>query len=210
MPLKVVMADDHALLRAAVRGALERDGGFEVVGETDNGARVLPLVHRLRPDLLLLDLRMPGVDGFTCLDRMRAQEPDVPVVVMSANADRDSVGEALRRGARGFVSKAIEPDDLAAALRQALSGTAWFRVGHEETPEAHAQSVAGLTDREVEMLRAVASGRSNKQISAELVVTEQTVKFHLSNVYRKLGVANRAGAVRFAAEHGLVPAAGIA
>ena len=203
MALKVVVADDHALIRTAVRTELERDGDFEVVGEADNGARVLPLVHRHHPDLVLLDMRMPGADGLSCLDRMRAEHPDVKVVVLSASTDRELVADALRRGAAGYISKSIDPVDLPGALRQALAGTTWFRVGDEQSPTEHVQDSAGLTDRELDMLRAVARGLSNKQISAELFVTEQTVKFHLSNVYRKIGVANRAGAVRYAADHGL-------
>ena len=202
MALKVLIADDHALIRQALRAQLVEDG-YEVVGEADNGARVLPLVHRLRPDLVLLDIRMPGADGLTCLDRMRAEHPDVKVVVLSASTDQNTVTAALSRGACGFIAKSIAPGDLAAALRQAVEGTAWFRVGNEASPEDHVRDVAGLTERELAILRSLARGASNKQISSELFVAEQTVKFHLTNVYRKLGVSNRSGAVRYAAEHGL-------
>jgi len=202
MKLKVLIADDHALIRQALRAQLELEG-YEVVGEADNGARVLPLVHRLRPDLVLLDIRMPGADGLTCLDRLRTEHPDVKVVVVSASTERDTVSAALARGARGFIAKSIAPQDLGAALRQAVDGTAWFRVGNEATPEAHVRELAGLTERELAILQSLVRGQSNKQISADLFVAEQTVKFHLTNVYRKLGVANRTGAVAYAAEHGL-------
>jgi DNA-binding NarL/FixJ family response regulator len=203
MALRVVIADDHGLMLHALRRVLEDDDGFEVVGETDSGAHVLPLVGRHAPDLVLMDMRMPGMDGLTALDRIRERHPNVKVVIISQSSDETEIQAALRRGAAGYIVKTINPSDVPAALRQAYDGTAFYALGGSETAEQHLSRRFGLTEREVAILRAVARGLSNKQISQELWVTEQTVKFHLSNVYRKLGVANRAGAVRHAHQHGL-------
>jgi DNA-binding NarL/FixJ family response regulator len=164
---------------------------------------VLPLVSRTSPDLVLMDIRMPGMDGLQCLDLIRERHPKTKVVLISASTDQEDIQRALRRGADGYLVKTINPDDIPAALRQAYEGTAFYSLGQGETSEEHLARTAGLTDREVTMLKAVARGLSNKQISQELFVTEQTVKFHLSNVYRKIGVANRSAAVRYAHQHGL-------
>lgn len=207
MAVRVLLADDHALIRVALRGALERDGGFEVLAEAESGAQVLPLVHRLRPDLVLMDMRMPGMDGLQALDRIKAERPEVKVVIISASTEPDIVNSALSRGASGFLVKSISPDDLPSVLRQAIAGTAWFPIGEQRTPDAQMGAQLGMTDRELDVLRSLVRGLSNKQISAELFVSEQTVKFHVTNIYRKLDVANRAGAIAKAAQFGLVSGA---
>lgn len=203
MAIRTVIADDHHLVLRSLRAALEADGGFEVVGETDSGAHVLPLVSRLHPDLVLMDLHMPGMDGLACLDLLRQRHPDVKVVMVSASDDEASIQSALRRGAIGYILKSINPDELAIALRHAISGTAFYAVGGSETTEQHVSRTVGLTDRELTILKALTRGLSNKQISQENWITEQTVKFHLSNIYRKLDVSNRAEAVRYALQNGL-------
>lgn len=204
MAVRVLIADDHRLILHSLRAALDATDDFVVVAETDSGAHVLPLVGRELPDLVLMDVQMPGMDGLTCLDLIRDRYPAVKVVLISASDDQERIQSALRRGAIGYLLKSINPDELPAALRTALSGTAFFALGGSaESTEEHLSRTAGLTEREVTMLKAVARGLSNKQISQELFVTEQTVKFHLSNVYRKLGVTNRAEAVGYAHKHGL-------
>lgn len=207
MSVKVLIADDHKLMLDALAGALSASEDFEVVGTTDSGMHVPPLVGRLRPDMVLCDVRMPGLDGLQCLDRLRTEHPDLKVVLISATGDAAQVADALRRGAAGWISKTIDPADLPATMRQAWAGTAFFPCG-EALPsrEDHAVSAAGLTEREVDILRGVAAGWPNKVIARELWVTEQTVKFHLSNVYRKLGVSGRAGAASFAATQGIAAA----
>jgi DNA-binding NarL/FixJ family response regulator len=184
--------------------ALEKSGGFEVVGEATNGAQVLPLVRRLRPDLVLLDLRMPQMDGLTCLAKIRKEFPNVKVVMLSVSQDPALIQTALERGASAYVVKTVDPDDLAAALRQAMDGNVFTTVGVSEDPGERAAKETGLTEREVAILRAVARGLSNDSIAKELWVAEQTVKFHLTNIYRKLDVANRTEAARYAFERGLV------
>jgi DNA-binding NarL/FixJ family response regulator len=203
-PLRVLVADDHRLLVEGTKQALEKSGGFEVVGEATNGAQVLPLVRRLRPDLVMLDLRMPQMDGLTCLTKIRKDFPEVKVVMLSVSQDPDVIQAALERGASAFIVKTVDPDDLAAALRQAMSGNVFTTVGVTEDAGERAAKETGLTEREVVILRAVARGLSNEAIAKELWVAEQTVKFHLTNIYRKLEVSNRTEAARYAFEHGLL------
>ena len=203
--LKVLLADDHRLVLDSVRRTLERAGDMEIVGEATNGGQVLPLVRRTAPDVLLLDLRMPKMDGLTCLEQVRKHCPAVKVVVLSAFTDGERIQAALNRGATGYVVKSVNPDDLPAAVRHAVDGTFFGPVGAGSGDnEADAVVEAGLTEREFGILKALARGLSNHAIAKELWLSEQTVKFHLSNVYRKLGVANRTEAARFAYEHMLV------
>jgi DNA-binding NarL/FixJ family response regulator len=202
--VRVLIADDHRLMVEGTKQALERAGGFEVVGEAVNGVQVLPLVRRLKPELVLLDLRMPQMDGLTCLAKIKKEFPEVRVAILSVSQDPELIQTALKRGANAYIVKSIDPDDLAAALRQALDGTVFTTAGVTEDPGERAARDAGLTERELVIVRAVARGLSNEAIAKELWVAEQTVKFHLTNIYRKLGVANRTEAARYAFEHGLV------
>jgi NarL family two-component system response regulator LiaR len=201
--VRVLIADDHRLMVEGTKQALQRAGGFEVVGEAVNGVQVLPLVRRLKPDLVLLDLRMPQMDGLTCLSKIRKEFPDVKVAMLSVSQDPELIQTALKRGANAYIVKTIDPDDLAGALRQALDGNVFTTAGVTEDPAERAARDAGLTERELGIVRAVARGLSNEAISKELWVAEQTVKFHLTNIYRKLGVSNRTEAARYAFEHGL-------
>jgi DNA-binding NarL/FixJ family response regulator len=201
--VRVLIADDHRLMVEGTKQALERAGGFEVVGEAVDGGQVLPLVRRLKPDLVLLDLRMPKMDGLTCLSRIRKEFPEMKVAILSVSQDPEQIQTALKRGANAFIVKTIDPDDLAGALRQALDGNVFTTAGVTEDPGERAARDAGLTERELGIVRAVARGLSNEAIAKELWVAEQTVKFHLTNIYRKLGVANRTEAARYAFEHGL-------
>ena len=176
-----------------------------IVAETDSGPQILPLVQRTNPDLVILDLRMPGMDGLTCIDGIKARFPHVKTVVLSAFDDAEHIHAAFRHGASAFVSKRIAPPDLPAAIRQVANGTVHFALTRPMEKSAAAE--IGLTSREITMLQALARGLTNQLIGRELWVTEQTVKFHLTNIYRKLGVDNRTEAVRYAYQHGLVEAA---
>ncbi|GIU95306.1 MAG: DNA-binding response regulator [Gaiellaceae bacterium] len=198
-----MIADDHRLVLDGIRRALEADGGFEIVGETQSGTQVLPLVAREKPDLVLLDVRMPHMDGLACLDQIRARHPEVKVVMLSASSSPELVEAALRRGASAYVIKTVEPNDLPATLRQALEGNVRTPVGGTESEPPQVKSL-GLTERELTILGALARGLSNDEIAKELWVAPQTVKFHLTNIYRKLGVKNRTEATRLAYQHGLV------
>jgi DNA-binding NarL/FixJ family response regulator len=201
--MRVLLADDHRLILDAVRRTLEEDGGFEIVGETQNGAQVLPLVSQTKPDLVLLDVRLPQMDGLACLDEIKRRHPEVKVVMLSASTGQDLVETALRRGASAYVIKSVDPTDLPATLRQAAAGTVFSAVGTQEAADDATAKSAGLTDRETAVLRALAQGLSNDEIAKELWVAQQTVKFHLTNIYRKLGVKNRTEATRAAYRLGL-------
>ena len=203
--MRVLIADDHPLILAGVKHALEEAEGFEVVAEANTGAQVLPLVSQTNPDVCLLDMRMPEMDGLTCLERIKKRHPDVKVVILSVSTDPDVIQDVLNRGASAYIVKSVNPVDIPSALRQALEGSVFNAIGLPETRVSEdAAKAAGLTERETSILKALARGLSNDGIGKELWVAEQTVKFHLTNIYRKLGVSNRTEAARYAFTNGLV------
>jgi len=203
--LRVLVVDDHQLVLEAVRAALQDEAEIEVVGEALSGREALVLVEATRPDVVLLDIGMPVMDGIECLDDIKARFPTTHVVVLTGNDDRDVAQDVLERGASAFVSKHIDPRDLAAVLRQVVDGTVLSSLVHSgENRSERAAREAGLTERETDVLAALAEGWSNKQIAFQLHVGEQAVKYHLTNVYRKLETANRVEALRRATELGLV------
>jgi DNA-binding NarL/FixJ family response regulator len=202
--LAVVIADDHPLILQGIRRALEAAEEIEVVGEAQSGPEVVPLVRQTSPDVVLLDMRMPQLDGLGCLDRLREQCPGVKVVMLSMFSEPEYVERALRRGAAGYIVKSVNPLDLPSAIRQICEGTVYHAFGLPPEDQESTGKAAGLTEREIAILKAVARGLSNQAIGKELWVTEQTVKFHLTNIYRKLGVANRTEAARYAFQHGVV------
>ena len=200
MAIRVLLADDHRLILEALERTFAEVEGIEIVGTANDGRQVVPLIARTNPDIVLLDMRMPEMDGLTCLERIRKQHPRVKVVMLSGLDDQERVRAALKRGASAYIVKTVNPLDLPAALRQVVQPTVYFGLPPQEEDAAAA---AGLTERETAMLRALARGLSNAAISREFWVTEQTVKFHLTNIYRKLGVKNRTEATRYAYQHGL-------
>jgi two-component system, NarL family, nitrate/nitrite response regulator NarL len=203
-PIRLLLADDHALVLQAVRFALEPEPDIEIVGEARSGSEVLPRVGEAEPDLILLDIRMPGIDGLQLLDRLGKQYPETKVVVLSGADEPELAAEALRRGAKAFLGKGIDPADVAPVLRQVFEGkvvTEWLGTAAAESVRAAEE--LGLTGREREILERVAIGHSNKQIASEFWLSEQTIKYHLTNVYRKLGVGSRTEAARYAYDHGL-------
>jgi len=205
--LKVLVADDHRLMVNAIRIALEGTDDIRIVGETSSGAAVLPMVESTRPDLVLLDIMMPQMDGLTCLERIRKRFPEVKVIILSAVEDPNLIQTAFDRGARAFVAKHVDPRDLASIIRQANEHTVYqplgVRSGHEE-PVASGSEDVTLTESQMKVLQALTRGLSNKEIARELWLSEQTVKFHLSNIYRALNVGSRSEAIRYAYQHALV------
>lgn len=202
--IKVVVADDHRLMIEAVRCVLEVAGGFEVVGEATSGSQVLPTVSRTDPDVVILDMRMPGADGLKCLDWLSSRHPSVKVVVLSGVEDPDTIQAALNRGASAYVGKHVDPRDLPSVVRQVLDESVYHALVHVLPTAASPADEAGLTPSEQKVLQALTRGLSNKEIARELWLTEQTVKFHLTRIYRRLGVANRTEAVRHAYQNRLV------
>ena len=202
--MRVLIADDHRLIAEGIKRALEESGDFEVVAEAQTGSQVLPLIRRFSPDLVLLDLRMPGMDGLTTLEQIKRDHPAIKVVILSASSDQQVIQAALTKGASAYVIKSVNPDDLASTLRQVMEGSVFHSVGLPAPGQVSAATELGLTAREISILNALARGLSNQAIGKELFVAEQTVKFHLTNIYRKLDAANRTEAVRLAYQRGII------
>jgi DNA-binding NarL/FixJ family response regulator len=204
--IKVLIADDHPLILQGLRRTLEACEDIEVVGEARAGNEVPALVQRRAPDVVLLDLRMPGLDGIGCVREIKAVAPDAKAVLLTASENRKAIEAAIEAGASGYVLKSVNALDVPAVVRQVAAGYTMFHTPAKESPGQGSDDGGrpSLTEREATILEAVAGGKTTKAISAELWVSEHTVKFHLTNIYRKLGVSNRSGAVRYAFEHGLV------
>jgi DNA-binding NarL/FixJ family response regulator len=210
-PLRVAIADDHRLMLDGIKRALETAPDIRVVGEAMSGEEMLALVPRVRPDVVILDLRMPKGDGLSTLAQLRKTYPDLKVIILSMFDDSENIERALQEGAAGYVVKSINPLDLPSTIRQVVEGSVYHPRGRGAgeaegvTGGGPAAGLAGgLTDRELSILRLVAEGLSNLDIAGKLYVTEQTVKFHLSNIYRKLGVGNRTEATRYAYRNRLI------
>jgi DNA-binding NarL/FixJ family response regulator len=206
--LKVLIADDHPLMLQGIRRALEAAEDIEVVGEARRGDEVLALVERRKPDLVLVDLHMPGMDGLECVAELKARSPEVKTVVISASEHRASIDAALVAGASAYILKSVSAVDIASVLRQAASGAVYHSPSRRATCSDEPEPAMGpeLTPRETTILLAIADGCTTKVISQDLWLSEHTVKFHLTNIYRKLGVSNRSAAVRYAYEHRLAQA----
>jgi DNA-binding NarL/FixJ family response regulator len=198
-PLRVVIADDHELMVAALGRVLADRDDVEIVGRAKTGDEVLPLVLETRPDVALLDIGMPGTDGIECARRLREQLPELRIMMLTAYGDADSLQAAERAGADGFILKTVCASELVEAMKSQAPGE--FRV--TGFPEA-GPGAAKLTARERVVLQAVGDGRSNREIAHDLWITEETVKFHLKNLYRKVGASSREELTRYARERALV------
>lgn len=206
---RVLIADDHPLVLAGIRRTLERSEEIEVVGEAASGSQVLAMIERRAPEVVLLDLHMPGVAGTELIAEIRSSHPETKTLILSAAEDRASIDAALSAGASAYIVKSVQPADLSSIIRQVASGVVFHapsRGGAAAPTQPDAEEPL-LTEREQTVLEAVAAGLTTSAISGQLWVSEHTVKFHLTNIYRKIGVSNRAGAVRYALEHGLGQAA---
>jgi DNA-binding NarL/FixJ family response regulator len=203
--IKVLIADDHPLIIAGIRRTLEPPEDIALVGEARTAAQLLELILRRRPDVVLMDLRMPGMTGTEVIARILRERPVTKIIVLSACDERATIEDVLAAGASAYVLKSAHAVDLASIIRQVMGRS----VGGPpaSTPGTTPRSVvaprARLTGRERSILEAVATGMTTAAISRELWISEHTIKFHLTNIYRKLGVANRAAAVRYALEHGM-------
>jgi DNA-binding NarL/FixJ family response regulator len=208
-PVRVVIADDHPLLLAGIRRSLESRDDIEIIGEARSGPQVLAIVARRQPHVVLLDLRMPGMSGVECIAKITSDWPEVKTVVLSATDDPCQVDAALAAGASAYIVKSVNAVDIGSVITQASVGGVFHARPYKarEVEPSEESGRPALTDRERSILDAVAAGMTTAAISQDLWVSEHTVKFHLTNIYRKLGVANRAGAVRYAIENGMVAAA---
>jgi DNA-binding NarL/FixJ family response regulator len=203
--IKVLLAEDHALMRDAVRLVLDQVEDVELAGEVANGHDLLPLVDRVAADILLLDVQLPGLDGLGCLEALATRHPQLKIAMLSAVDDPRVIESAFRRGARGYILKSINPFDLPAAIRQIVEETVIFSAVSAQSGTTSPGPRGGLSEREAAVLAELCHGHTNKEIAAALWLSEQTVKFHLRNIFRKLGIKSRTEALRYAYEHDLTP-----
>jgi DNA-binding NarL/FixJ family response regulator len=201
--IRVILAEDHALMRDAVKLVFDQAEDVELVGEVANGHDLLPLVNRLPADFVLLDVQLPGLDGLGCLEALAEHHPKLKVAMLSAVEDPQVIKSAFRRGARGYILKSVNPFDLPAAIRQIVDGTVIHLSLAAQDGDSPATRPGGLSEKELAVLVELCHGHTNKQIAVSLWLSEQTVKFHLRNVYRKLGIRSRTEALRYAYEHDL-------
>src|SRR5919202_1756327 len=209
MSIRVLVADDHEVVRQGLRTFLELDPDLEVVGDASDGREAVRLAHRLRPDVVLMDLLMPELDGIAATQIIRRELPDTEVIALTSVLEDASVVGAVRAGAIGYLLKDTRAQELRQAIKSAAAGQVQLspkaaarllrEVRVPERPEA-------LSERETEVLRLLAQGRANKEIARELAIGERTVKSHVSSILGKLGLQSRTQAALYAARVGLVPA----
>jgi DNA-binding NarL/FixJ family response regulator len=214
--MRVLLADDHALFRSGVAGLLRREADFEVVGEAEDGAEALERAKELMPDLILMDVYMPGMGGVEATRRIKAALPYVKIVMLTVSDDDKDVFEAIRAGAHGYLLKKIEPDAFFRTLRGVFRGEAPIsratatKILHEFARQnaqgtREARSPGGLSARELEVLELLTRGTTNKEIAAALGISSNTVKNHLKNILEKLHLENRVQAAAYALRGGLTP-----
>lgn len=207
MPIRVLIADDHTVVRQGLRMFLGLDREIEIVGEAQNGAEALALVEELAPDVVLMDLLMPVMDGITAISCIRREYPDVEVIALTSVLEDDKVVGAVRAGAIGYLLKDTESDELRKAIKAAAAGRvqispqAALRLVNELRPPDNPER---LTERETEVLRLVAQGKSNKEIAYALTIGEKTVKAHVSSILAKLKLQSRTQAALYATRLGIV------
>ncbi|MET8539265.1 response regulator transcription factor [Kitasatospora sp. NPDC004799] len=205
-PVRLLIVDDHPIVRDGLRGAFAGSPEFEVVGEAGNGAEALDLVAGARPDLVLMDLRMPVMDGVTAIRRLGETAPGVRVLVLTTFDTDNDVLPAIEAGATGYLLKDAPTEDLLRAARVAARGEAMLSpaITKRLMERVRRPGPGVLSARELEVMRLVAHGSSNKEVAGRLYITEASVKTHLLRIYDKLGVRDRAGAVGEAFRRGLV------
>jgi DNA-binding NarL/FixJ family response regulator len=215
--IRVLLVDDQELVRTGLRGILREPFGFQVVGECGDGGEVPDAVAATQPDVIVMDVRMPLVDGVQATRQLRRREDSPPILALTTFDEDDVLAGMLRAGAAGFVLKGVPAEDLQRAVRAVAAGGAWLDPGvtarvlatyrSAAPPVASAEEGAALdslTGREREVLTLIGRGRTNSEIAAELFVTEGTVKTHINHLFTKLRLRDRAAAVVFAFDHGLV------
>jgi NarL family two-component system response regulator YdfI len=212
--IRILVADDHLIIRQGLRLILETEKDFELIGEASDGAEALQLCAELHPDVILMDLRMPGMDGLTAIEKLRASQPEIAVVILTTFNEDELMLRGLQAGARGYLLKDTDRTALFDTIRAAARGETLLRpeimarvlskagkpANHSEGPE----SILDLTDREQEVLNAVALGERSKEIAIRLGISERTVKAYLASIYNKMGVDSRAAAIAVAAQKGLL------
>jgi DNA-binding NarL/FixJ family response regulator len=208
LPIRIIIADDHAVVRQGLKMFLQDDDDFDVVAEAQNGSEALNLARQLKPDVVLMDLLMPVMDGITAIGHIRREVPDTEVIALTSVLEDASVVGAVKAGAIGYLLKDTQAEELTRAIKAAANGQVQLspqaaarlvrEVRAPESPET-------LTERETDVLRLLAQGKANKEIAAALFIGENTVKTHVSSILVKLGVQSRTQAALYARQIGLGP-----
>ncbi|WP_419159773.1 response regulator [Rossellomorea sp. BNER] len=209
--IRILIADDHHVVRRGLVFFLKTQKDIEIVGEAKNGEEAVKLAHELNPDLILMDLVMPGMDGIKATKLIKNKHPEIEIMMLTSFSDQDHVIPAIEAGAAGYQLKDIEPDELVRSIRKLLDGENSLhpkatthlltRISRSHQPP---HMVHELTKREREVLVELSKGKSNKEIASSLYITEKTVKTHISNIFAKLEVSDRTQAALYAVKHGLV------
>jgi DNA-binding NarL/FixJ family response regulator len=210
--IRVLVVDDHAILRDGIRSLLERQAGITVVGEASNGREALDRVRELQPDIVLMDVAMPVMDGLEATRRIKESFPHIRVLILTQHDNREYIGPLLQAGAVGYVLKRSGAHEVVTAIRQVYEQGAFLEPAVTRQvlrdfahPDERVETeVPSLTQREQEVLRLVIEGKSNKEIASLLVISPKTVSVHRSNIMTKMGVHNSAELVRYAMQHNLV------
>lgn len=209
--IKILIADDHLLIRQGLRLVLDTEPDLELVGEASDGSEALRLCKKLKPDVVLMDLRMPTMDGLTAIERLRIEQPEIAVVILTTFNEDDLMLRGLQAGARGYLLKDTDRSTLFDTIRAAARGETLLKpeimarvLSQANAPKTVSSESVNLTERELDVLAMVARGERSKEIAIQLGISERTVKAHLASIYGKLGVDSRAAAIAVALEKGLM------
>lgn len=211
-PTRILIVDDHTMVRDGLSSMLQRQPDFEVVGEASNGKEGVEQAERLRPDLILMDLRMPEMDGVEAMRKIRIHQPEVDFLVLTTFDTDEYIFDAVEVGAKGFLLKDTSRDELFNAVRTISNGNSYFQpdIASRLADQFAVLRKGGghvtdaLSEREREVLNLIAQGKANKEVASELSLSESTVKSHVSNIFSKLGVNDRTGAVTTAIQKGII------
>ncbi|UJW59816.1 response regulator transcription factor [Bacillus sp. A116_S68] len=208
--MKILIADDHHVVRRGLLFFLQTQAGLEIVGEAQNGMEAVTLVEKLQPDIVLMDLDMPNMDGTEATKKIKEQFPDVKVLILTSFSDQSHAIPAIKAGASGYQLKDVDPDELVSSIRRVYRGESPLHpkvtshvMSHLSYGNKEEERLSGLTKREKEVLAEIAKGKSNKEIASSLVITEKTVKTHVSNLLAKLELQDRTQAALYAVKHHL-------
>ncbi|MBK9925241.1 MAG: response regulator transcription factor [Anaerolineales bacterium] len=209
--IKILIADDHLIIRQGLRLILETESDFELIGEASDGAEALSLCKKLKPDVVLMDLRMPNMDGLTAIEKLHVEQPNIAVVILTTFNEDELMLRGLQAGAHGYLLKDTDRNTLFNTIRAAARGETLLKpeimarvLSQKSVAKIESIELINLTDRELEVLNAVAQGERSKEVAIQLGISERTVKAHLASIYNKLGVDSRAAAIAVASQKGLL------
>lgn len=212
MSIRILIADDHHVVRRGLVFFLKTQKDLEIIGEAENGRKAIEMAKELKPDLILMDLAMPEMDGIEATKIIKKEQPSIKIMILTSFSDQDHVIPALEAGASGFQLKDIQPDELVESIKKMVKGENQLHpkatshllanLSHSSKPKKN--TLEELTKRELDVLKEIAQGKSNKEIAASLYITEKTVKTHVSNLLAKLELADRTQAALFAVKNKLV------